>query len=212
MASELFGDDLQKLYPIMRDGASDSAQFDNALEFLALTGRELPEAMLMMIPEAWENRPDMDPDLARFYEYHSFLMEPWDGPASIAFTDGRKIGAGARPQRPAPLALRGHQGRPRRDGFRGRRARHRARERPASRAACSPGDLLRRPRSRGASSTTSRSRQLRRRQPYREWVERTGSCSTTCRAPSLPAAARETRASRFQLQQAFGYTSEDSRS
>ena len=104
MASELFGDDLQKLYPILRAGASDSARFDNALEFLCLTGRELPEAVLMMIPEAWENRDDMDPDLRAYYEYHSFLMEPWDGPASLAFTDGRKIGAvldrnGLRPSR-----------------------------------------------------------------------------------------------------------------
>ncbi len=104
LRSEIFGDDLRKLYPIMTEGASDSAQFDNALEFLILTGRELPEAILMMIPEAWENRDDMDPDLKAFYEYHSFLMEPWDGPASIAFTDGRKIGAvldrnGLRPSR-----------------------------------------------------------------------------------------------------------------
>jgi hypothetical protein len=104
MQSALLGDDLQKLYPIMREGASDSAQFDNALEFLVLTGRELPEAILMMIPEAWENRDDMDPDLRAFYEYQSFLMEPWDGPASLAFTDGRMIGAvldrnGLRPSR-----------------------------------------------------------------------------------------------------------------
>lgn len=104
MESSLFGDDLKKLYPIMREGASDSAQFDNVLEFLVLAGRTLPEALLMMIPEAWENQADMDPDLAAFYEYHSFLMEPWDGPASLAFTDGRKIGAvldrnGLRPSR-----------------------------------------------------------------------------------------------------------------
>jgi glutamate synthase domain-containing protein 2/glutamate synthase domain-containing protein 1/glutamate synthase domain-containing protein 3 len=104
MSSSLFGDDLAKLYPIMRSGSSDSARFDNALEFLVLSGRELPEAILMMIPEAWENRADMDPDLRAYYEFHSFLMEPWDGPASIAFTDGRKIGAvldrnGLRPSR-----------------------------------------------------------------------------------------------------------------
>ena len=80
MASTAFGDDLAKLYPIMREGASDSARFDNALEFLALAGRELPAAVLMMIPEAWENRDDMDPDLRAYYEYHSFLMEPWDRP------------------------------------------------------------------------------------------------------------------------------------
>ena len=104
LRSDLFGDDLEKLYPIMRGEASDSAQFDNALEFLCLTGRELPEAILMMIPEAWENHSQMDEDRRAYYEYHSFLMEPWDGPASIVFTDGRKIGAvldrnGLRPSR-----------------------------------------------------------------------------------------------------------------
>src|SRR5262249_45342979 len=103
MSSSLFGDDLAKLYPILRVG-SDSARFDNALEFLVLSGRELPEAILMMIPEAWENQREMSPELRAYYEYHSFLMEPWDGPASIAFTDGRKIGAvldrnGLRPSR-----------------------------------------------------------------------------------------------------------------
>jgi glutamate synthase domain-containing protein 2/glutamate synthase domain-containing protein 1/glutamate synthase domain-containing protein 3 len=104
LRSRLFGDDLRKLYPIMREHASDSAQFDNALEFLCLSGRELPEAILMMIPEAWENHEQMPADLRAYYEYHSFLMEPWDGPASIAFSDGRKIGAvldrnGLRPSR-----------------------------------------------------------------------------------------------------------------
>jgi glutamate synthase domain-containing protein 1 len=104
LESDLFGDDLRKLYPVVREGASDSARFDNALEFLVLTGRSLPEAVLMMIPEAWENRDEMDPDLRAFYEYNSFLMEPWDGPASIAFSDGRVIGAvldrnGLRPSR-----------------------------------------------------------------------------------------------------------------
>jgi glutamate synthase domain-containing protein 1 len=105
LRSDLFGDDLHKLYPVMRPAsASDSAQFDNALEFLCLTGRELPEAILMMIPEAWENHEEMSEELRAYYEYHSFLMEPWDGPASIAFTDGRMIGAvldrnGLRPSR-----------------------------------------------------------------------------------------------------------------
>ena len=102
--SDLFGNDLEKLYPIMQEGSSDSAQFDNALEFLVLAGRELPEAMLMMIPEAWESHQQMDEDRKAFYEYHSCLMEPWDGPASVAFTDGKKIGAvldrnGLRPSR-----------------------------------------------------------------------------------------------------------------
>ena len=102
--SDLFGDDLQKLFPIIREGQSDTASFDNVLEFLVLTGRPIAHAVLMMIPEPWRNHESMDPIRKAFYEYHSTLMEPWDGPASIAFTDGRVIGAvldrnGLRPSR-----------------------------------------------------------------------------------------------------------------
>jgi len=104
LKSNLFGDDLKKLFPVMMPGTSDSARFDNALEFLYLGGRDLPHAMMMMIPEAWENQPRMDPTRHAFYEYYSCMMEPWDGPASITFTDGRGIGAvldrnGLRPSR-----------------------------------------------------------------------------------------------------------------
>ena len=102
--SELFGADLQKLFPIIREGQSDTATFDNVLEFLVLTGRPIAHAILMMIPEPWSNHESMDPTRKAFYEYHSALMEPWDGPASIAFTDGSVIGAvldrnGLRPSR-----------------------------------------------------------------------------------------------------------------
>ena len=102
--SDLFGDDLQKLFPLMREGQSDTATFDNVLEFLALTGRPLAHAVLMMIPEPWSNHESMSPERKAFYEYHASLMEPWDGPASIAFTDGTVIGAvldrnGLRPSR-----------------------------------------------------------------------------------------------------------------
>ncbi|HKX46372.1 MAG TPA: glutamate synthase large subunit [Planctomycetota bacterium] len=104
LASKLFGDDLKKVFPVMTAGASDSAQFDNTLEFLYLAGRDLCHAMMMMIPEAWENQTEMDPDRRAFYEFHSCMMEPWDGPASMTFTDGRGIGAvldrnGLRPSR-----------------------------------------------------------------------------------------------------------------
>ncbi len=104
LRSEHFGDELPSLYPVLREGGSDSAQLDNMLEFLHLNGRELAESMLMLIPEAWENHAQLDPALRAFYEYHSFLVEPWDGPASIAFSDGRQIGAvldrnGLRPSR-----------------------------------------------------------------------------------------------------------------
>ena len=102
--SELFGADLQKLFPIIPEGQSDTATFDNVLEFLVLTGRPIAHAILMMIPEPWSNHASMDPTRKAFYEYHSTLMEPWDGPASIAFTDGKVIGAvldrnGLRPSR-----------------------------------------------------------------------------------------------------------------
>src|SRR6202008_2507444 len=97
-------DDLKKLFPIIQEDGSDSAKFDNCLEFLALSGRSLPHAMMMMIPEPWENHESMDEKKRAFYEYHSSLMEPWDGPASIAFTDGIRLGAvlarnGLRPSR-----------------------------------------------------------------------------------------------------------------
>ena len=93
LASELFGDDLPKMLPIVRPGGSDSATFDNVLELLTLAGRSVPHAVMMMIPEAYEGRDDMPEDLKGFYAFHSCLMEPWDGPAAVAFTDGRVIGA-----------------------------------------------------------------------------------------------------------------------
>ena len=104
MKSKLFGDDLQKLFPIAEPDCSDSGNFDNALELLLMAGRSLPEAAMMMIPEAWENHESMPMGKRAFYEYHSALMEPWDGPASVAFTDGKYIGAtldrnGLRPSR-----------------------------------------------------------------------------------------------------------------
>jgi glutamate synthase domain-containing protein 2/glutamate synthase domain-containing protein 1/glutamate synthase domain-containing protein 3 len=93
LASELFGEDLQKVLPVVRPGGSDSATFDNVLELLVLAGRSLPHAVMMMIPEAFEGREDLPADLEAFYAFHSCLMEPWDGPAAVAFTDGRVIGA-----------------------------------------------------------------------------------------------------------------------
>ena len=102
--SELFGDDLNKLFPICIEGGSDSATFDNVIEFLHMSGRPLSHAILMMIPEAWSGHETMTPERKAFYEYHASLMEPWDGPASVAFTDGDVIGAvldrnGLRPSR-----------------------------------------------------------------------------------------------------------------
>ncbi len=93
LASELFGLDLQKVLPIVRPGGSDSATFDNVLELLMLAGRSLPHAAMMMIPEAYAGRDDLPDHLKGFYAFHSCFMEPWDGPASVAFTDGRVVGA-----------------------------------------------------------------------------------------------------------------------
>ncbi len=102
--SDLFGDDMDKLRPILEEGASDSAILDNALELLYFTGRELPHAVMMLIPEAWERHEQMSDEKRAFYEYHSCMMEAWDGPATIEFTDGRYVGAvldrnGLRPSR-----------------------------------------------------------------------------------------------------------------
>ncbi len=104
LRSDVFGDDLPKVLPVIREGGSDTATFDNVLEFLVMGGRSLPHALLMMIPEPWQNHAEMSAERRAFYEYHSSLMEPWDGPASIAFTDGTVIGAvldrnGLRPSR-----------------------------------------------------------------------------------------------------------------
>jgi glutamate synthase (NADPH) large chain len=104
MKSKLFGEDLQKILTIIDTEGSDSAMFDNVLELLTLSGRELPHAMMMMVPEPWNRHESMSAAKRAFYEFHSCLMEPWDGPASIAFTDGVRVGAtldrnGLRPSR-----------------------------------------------------------------------------------------------------------------
>ncbi len=91
--SDLFGKDLEKLYPIVYENQSDSACLDNAVEFLVMAGRSLPHAMMMLIPEPWVGNPHMNLDRRGFYEYHASMMEPWDGPAAVAFTDGKLIGA-----------------------------------------------------------------------------------------------------------------------
>ncbi len=102
--SELFGDELSKVFPVVEPECSDSGTFDNVLEFLLMTGRSLQEAMMMMVPEAWQNHETMPEHKRAFYEFNSAMMEPWDGPASIVFTDGKYIGAvldrnGLRPSR-----------------------------------------------------------------------------------------------------------------
>ncbi|VAW12064.1 Glutamate synthase [NADPH] large chain, partial [hydrothermal vent metagenome] len=104
MESDVFGEDIKKLFPIILEGKSDSASMDMAVELLLMTGRSLPEVMMMMVPEAWEKDTTMSDEKKAFYEYNSCVMEPWDGPASVPFTDGNFIGAlldrnGLRPSR-----------------------------------------------------------------------------------------------------------------
>lgn len=104
MESDLFGDDIKKTFPIVKEGHSDSASMDMGVEILLMTGRSLPEVMMIMVPEAWEKHQTMSDDKKAFYEYNSCIMEPWDGPASVPFTDGNFIGAlldrnGLRPSR-----------------------------------------------------------------------------------------------------------------
>jgi glutamate synthase (NADPH/NADH) large chain len=104
LESPMFGNEIQKLFPVIVPGGSDSAALDNMMEFLLLSGRPLAQVMMMLIPEAWENNALMEEEKRRFYEYQSALMEPWDGPAAVAFTDGASIGAildrnGLRPAR-----------------------------------------------------------------------------------------------------------------
>ncbi len=104
MESAIFGEDIKKMFPIILEGKSDSASMDMVVELLLMTGRTLPEAMMMVVPEAWEKHQTMSDEKKAFYEYNSCIMEPWDGPASIPFTDGNVIGAlldrnGLRPSR-----------------------------------------------------------------------------------------------------------------
>ncbi len=209
LRSDLWGDDLEKVYPVMRPaGASDSAQFDNALEFLCLSGRELPEAILMMIPEAWENHEQMDPELRAYYEYHSFLLEPWDGPASIAFTDGRKIGAvldrnGLRPSRYVVT----------RDGLVVMASEvgvlDVAPEKVLKKGRLQPGRIFFVDLEEGRIVEDSEVKAgYVSRKPYREWVDANRLLLAALPTAEVPA-ERYSPEARFQLQQAFGYTLED---
>ena len=190
--------------------ASDSATFDNVLELLVLAGRSLPHAMMMMIPEAYENRDDLPEDLKGFYAFHSCLMEPWDGPAAVAFTDGRVIGAtldrnGLRPGR--WLETDGRLGRARlgdrRDGRAGRDGQ--AQGPPAARQA-----LPRRPRARPDRRRRARSSaRSPAQQPYGEWFEQ--GIVHLADLPPAPRARPRRHEPLHARQRAFGFTQEDLR-
>ncbi len=207
--SELFGEDLGKISPVIQQGQSDSASLDNALEILHLAGRSLPHAVAMMIPEAWENDELMAEDRRAFYQYHSALMEAWDGPAAVAFTDGRIVGAtldrnGLRPARYSVT----------RDGRVIMASEDGALRVPAEdvveRWRLQPGKML--------VVDTERQellhdedvkRPLFVRQPYGEWLEE-GEIHLN-ELPEAPVYGRPKSASLFERQLAFGYTMEDLR-
>ena len=205
--SELFGDDISKLWPISYEGQSDTACFDNALEFLVRGGYSLAHAMMMLIPEAWAGNPLMDEERRDFYEYHAAMMEPWDGPAAMAFTDGRQIGAtldrnGLRPARyfvtdDGLFVLASEMG-----------VLPMPEEKIVAKWRLQPGKMLLVDLVEGriVSDDEIKSR-LSRANPYRQWLETTQIVLEELN-PVEPRASR-TDVSLLDRQQAFGYTQED---
>ena len=205
--SDLFGNDISKLWPISYEGQSDTACFDNALEFLVRGGYPLAHAMMMLIPEAWAGNPFMDDDRRAFYEYHAALMEPWDGPAAIAFTDGRQIGAtldrnGLRPARylvtdDGLVVLASEIG-----------VLPIPEERIVEKWRLQPGKMLLIDLEQGRIVSDDEIKAtLATAHPYRDWLKRTQIVLEDLR----PVKARESRTdvSLLDRQQAFGYSQED---
>jgi glutamate synthase (NADPH) large chain len=205
--SELFGNDISKLWPISYEGQSDTACFDNALEFLVRGGYPLAHAMMMLIPEAWAGNPLMDDARRAFYEYHAALMEPWDGPAAICFTDGRQIGAtldrnGLRPARylvtrDGLVVLASEMG-----------VLPIPEETIVEKWRLQPGKMLLIDLEEGRIVADEEIKaRLAEAHPYKEWLRRTQIVLEDLR----PVQARESRTdvSLLDRQQAFGYTQED---
>ena len=208
LRSDIFGDDLKSLLPVIREGGSDTATFDNVLEFLVMGGRTLPHAILMMIPEPWGGNESMSADRKAFYEYHSSLMEPWDGPASIAFTDGTVVGAvldrnGLRPSRyyvtkDDLVIMASEVG-----------VLDIAPENILVKERLHPGRIFLVDTSKGRIVDDEEiKRELAAEHPYREWLKQ-----NLVDIDDLPAARAEQPDSEtvFKRQQAFGYTQEDLR-
>ncbi|MGE3511725.1 MAG: glutamate synthase central domain-containing protein, partial [Vicinamibacterales bacterium] len=208
LQSAVWGDDLEKILPVIREGGSDTATFDNVLEFLVMSGRSLPHAILMMIPEPWAGNETMTPELRAFYEYHSSLMEPWDGPASIAFSDGTIIGAildrnGLRPSRYYVT----------KDGFVVLASEVGVLDIPAEdivlKERLHPGRMFLVDTARGRIvSDEELKRELAAAHPYQEWLKNLIDIDDLDPAPYLPPPSHETVTRRQQL---FGYTHEDLR-
>jgi glutamate synthase (NADPH) large chain len=207
ISSPILGDDLAKIWPLIYDRQSDSASFDNALEMLVMGGYSIAHAMMMMIPEAWENHTEMDGNRRAFYEYHAAMQEPWDGPASIAFTDGRQIGAtldrnGLRPSRyivtDDDLVVMGSEC----------GCLPIPEEKIIKKWRLQPGKMFLVDVERGRIIDDKELKDtLAAQQPYAEWIER-----IRVKLDDLPAPAEKREPSSARLldrQQAFGYTQED---
>ncbi|MGH8617388.1 MAG: glutamate synthase large subunit [Burkholderiales bacterium] len=207
ISSPVLGQDLAKLWPLIYDGQSDSASFDNALELLVMGGYSIAHAMMMMIPEAWEGHTQMEPNRRAFYEYHAAMMEPWDGPAAIAFTDGRQIGAtldrnGLRPARyivtDDNLVIMGSEC----------GCLPIPEEKIVKRWRLQPGKMFLVDLEKGRIIDDQELKDtLASAKPYREWIERIG-----VKLDELPAPTEKREPSAERLldrQQAFAYTQED---
>ncbi|HNC24238.1 MAG TPA: glutamate synthase large subunit [Opitutaceae bacterium] len=207
--SEVFGDDIKKALPIVNPNGSDSAMFDNTLELLVLAGRPLAHAVMMMIPEPWSNDQQMDPARRAFYQYHACLMEPWDGPAAIAFTDGTQIGAildrnGLRPSRYCVT----------KDGLVVMASESGVLDIPpqdvVSKGRLQPGRVFLVDTAQGRIIEDEEIKsQLANEQPYGEWINQyLVHLEDLPEAPEVPRPDHETL---LQRQIAFGYTHEDER-
>ncbi len=209
--TELFGSDMKKILPIIRQDGSDTAMFDNCLEFLTLAGRSLAHVMMMMIPEPWSHHDSMADDKRAFYEYHANLMEPWDGPAAMGFTDGIMIGAmldrnGLRPSRyyvtsDNLLILASEVGvldiPPERVVYKGR---------------LEPGKMLLVDTSAGRIIDDEEIKhQMAAEQPYRDWLNKYQVRLQDVADPKPETVMRSDPATLLQRQRAFGYTSEEMR-
>jgi glutamate synthase domain-containing protein 2/glutamate synthase domain-containing protein 1/glutamate synthase domain-containing protein 3 len=208
IASSVLGNDLDKIWPLIYDGQSDSASFDNALELLLMGGYPLAHAMMLMIPEAWAGNPLMDEDRRAFYEYHAALMEPWDGPAAMAFTDGRQIGAtldrnGLRPARFVVtdddcIVMASEVG-----------VLDIPERKIVKKWRLQPGKMLLVDMQQGRIIDDDElKRTLATKKPYREWIARSRVALDELPAPAPPQVSEVPLLDR---QQAFGYTQEDLR-
>ena len=208
VSSPLFGDDIEKLWPISYEGQSDTACFDNALEFLTMGGYSLAHAAMMLIPEAWAGNPQMDAKRRAFYEYHACLMEPWDGPAAMAFTDGRQIGAtldrnGLRPARyivtrDDMVIMSSEAG-----------VIVVPEENIVKKWRLQPGKMLLIDLEKGRIiSDDELKAELSAKHPYESWVKRTQIMVSDLPLSSKKAEPRRSNVSLLDLQQTFGYTQE----